>query len=63
MATLARNLISRGSLISAGAPTRIAQALLFLLAGCAGSPAAAQSNAAPNLPASLRLGGIIKTDS
>jgi hypothetical protein len=40
--------------MSAGAPARILQALLFLLAGCAGSPAAAQSNAAPNLPASLR---------
>lgn len=37
-----------------GAPTRIAQALMVLLAGCAGSPAFAQSAEAPNLPANLR---------
>jgi hypothetical protein len=40
MATIPRNLGSRGSLMSAGAPTRIAQALLFLLACCAVGPRA-----------------------
>ena len=54
MATLARNLVSRGSLMSSRALTRIPHALLLVIALCAGSPAFAQPVEASNLPANLR---------